>query len=240
MDRLDLYHHLLLNEGAYFYKVGIRAITKKYIKEVFSDVLEGGCYNTLTKIVRQSEHVEVGAEAFQARCSLLVFRQTSIPIMFDFDEDDCPKDVKEAKISYLLIVEIRDYVVIVKKNISHLTNFLNNLVPISATKIANVLVENNTDFQQIKLANMNTSKNAMRTKSYEANNLQISMPMFGTHQNIVTNIRFANDNDGACSVNIGTSRIAKFGSKKGLTLLLEWMNFLVDKIEKYIEGCSIN
>lgn len=93
--------------------------------------------------------------------------------------------------------------------------FLNNLVPISATKIANVLVENNTDFQQIKLANMNTSKNAMRTKSYEANNLQISMPMFGTHQNIVTNIRFANDNDGACSVNIGTSRIAKFGSKKG-------------------------
>lgn len=103
MDRLDLYHHLLLNEGAYFYKVGIRAITKKYIKEVFSDVLEGGCYNTLTKIVRQSEHVEVGAEAFQARCSLLVFRQTSIPTMFDFDEDDCPKDVKEAKISYLLL-----------------------------------------------------------------------------------------------------------------------------------------
>ena len=235
MDRLDLYHHLLLNEGAYFYKVGIRAITKKYIKEVFSDVLEGGCYNTLTKIVRQSEHVEVGAEAFQARCSLLVFRQTSIPTMFDFDEDDCPKDVKEAKISYLLIVEIRDYVVIVKKNISHLTNFLNNLVPISATKIANVLVENNTDFQQIKLANMNTSKNAMRTKSYEANNLQISMPMFGTNQNIVTTIRFVNDNDGTCSVNIGTSRIAKFGNKKGLTLLLEWMNFLVSKLENYVE-----
>lgn len=235
MDRLDLYHHLLLNEGAYFYKVGIRAITKKYIKEVFSDVLEGGCYNTLTKIVRQSEHVDVGAEAFQARCSLLVFRQTSIPTMFDFDEDDCPKDVKEAKISYLLIVEIRDYVVIVKKNISHLTNFLNNLVPISATKIANVLVENNTDFQQIKLANMNTSKNAMRTKSYEANNLQISMPMFGTNQNIVTTIRFVNDNDGTCSVNIGTSRIAKFGNKKGLTLLLEWMNFLVSKLENYVE-----
>lgn len=235
MDRLDLYHQLLLNEGAYFYKVGIRAITKKYIKEVFSDVLEGGCYNTLTKIVRQSEHVEVGAEAFQARCSLLVFRQTSIPTMFDFDEDDCPKDVKEAKISYLLIVEIRDYVVIVKKNISHLTNFLNNLVPLSATKIANVLVENNTDFQQIKLANMNTSKNAMRTKSYEANNLQISMPMFGTNQNIVTTIRFVNDNDGTCSVNIGTSRIAKFGNKKGLTLLLEWMNFLVSKLENYVE-----
>lgn len=235
MDRLDLYHQLLLNEGAYFYKVGIRAITKKYIKEVFSDVLEGGCYNTLTKIVRQSEHVEVGVEAFQARCSLLVFRQTSIPTMFDFDEDDCPKDVKEAKISYLLIVEIRDYVVIVKKNISHLTNFFNNLVPISATKIANVLVENNTDFQQIKLANMNTSKNAMRTKSYEANNLQISMPMFGTNQNIVTTIRFVNDNDGTCSVNIGTSRIAKFGNKKGLTLLLEWMNFLVSKLENYVE-----
>ena len=28
MDRLDLYHHLLLNEGAYFYKVGIRQLLK--------------------------------------------------------------------------------------------------------------------------------------------------------------------------------------------------------------------
>ena len=40
MARLDLYHHLLLNEGAYFFKLGPKAITKTYIKDVFSDVVE--------------------------------------------------------------------------------------------------------------------------------------------------------------------------------------------------------
>lgn len=236
MARLYLYHHLLLNEGAYFFKLGSNAITKTYIKDVFSDVVEGGRFYPLTKIIRQPETIEAGDDTCQALCSLLVFRQVSVPSMFDFDEDTCPDNIKEMKISYLLIVEIRDYVVIVKKNISHLSKFINNLKPISAKVIASVLVEDSTDFQQIKLANMNTSKNAMRTKSYEANNLQISMPMFGTNQNIVTTIRFVNDNDGTCSVNIGTSRIAKFGNKKGLTLLLEWMNFLVSKLENYVEA----
>lgn len=236
MARLDLYHHLLLNEGAYFFKLGSKAITKTYIKDVFSDVVEGGRFNPLTKIIRQPETIEAGDDTCQALCSLLVFRQVSVPSMFDFDEDTCPDNIKEMKISYLLIVEIRDYVVIVKKNISHLSKFINSLKPISAKVIASVLVEDSTEFQQIKLANMNTSKNAMRTKSYEANNLQISMPMFGTNQNIVTTIRFVNDNDGTCSVNIGTSRIAKFGNKKGLTLLLEWMNFLVSKLENYVEA----
>ena len=235
MDRLDLYQHLLLNEGAYYFKLGAKNITKTYIKEVFSDVVEGGRFNTLAKIIRQPETIEAGDDTRQALCSLLVFRQASVPSMFDFDEDTCPKEVKEMKISYLLIVEIKEYVVIVKKNISHLSKFINSLKPISAKVIASVLVKESTDFQQIKLANMNTSKNAMRTKSYEANNLQISMPMFGTNQNIVTSIRFVNDNEGTCSVNIGTSRIAKFGSKKGLTLLLQWMNFLVSKLENYTE-----
>lgn len=236
MDRLDLYHHLLLSEGAYYFKIGQKAITKKIIKDVFSDVVEGRRFNILAKIIRQSETIEAGDDTCSALCSLLVFRQASVPLMFDFDEETCPKEVREMKISYILIVEIRGYVVIVKRNVSHLTKFIDSLESISAKVIASVLVKDSTDFQQIKLANMNASKDAIRTKSYEANNLQISMPMFGTNQNMVTTIRFVNDNDGTCSVNIGTSHIAKFGGKKGLNLLLQWMNFLVSKLENYVEA----
>lgn len=233
MDRFDLYHHILLNEGAYFYKIGTNAITVKCINDVFSDVMQGDGFATLAKIVRQAENIGLGVD--QARCSLLVFRRESNPVMFDFEKDAFPSKLKEYKVCYLLIVEIRQYVVIVKKNISHLTSFINSLVPISAKTIANILVNDTTDFQQMKLANMNTSKNAIRTKSYEANNLQISMPMFGTNQNIVTTVRFANDVDGVCTINIGTSRIAKFGNKKGIGSLIVWLNDLVDKIENYAD-----
>lgn len=236
MDRFDLYNHILLNEGAYFFKVGAKAITDRFIREVFMDVKEGGEYKPLTNIVRQPEAIGTGADAESAKCSLLIFRRTTIPSMFDFDATSCPKGVEEKKISYLLIVEIRDYVVIVKKNISHLTSFINSLVPVNARTIANVLVKDTTDFQQMKLANMNTGKNAIRTKSYEANNLQISMPMFGTNQNIVTTVRFANDEDGVCTVNIGTSRISKFGDKRRIPLLLQWMKVLVGKLENFAEA----
>lgn len=232
MDRLNLYNHILLNEGAYFFKSGREPITDRKMKQVFDEVLEGLSYKILTRIVRQKELITSGNGETQALCSLLVFRHIALPSMFDFDEDNCPSKLKEAKISYLLIVEMGEYVVIVKKNISHLSKFINSLIAISAKTIASVLVNNGTDFQQIKLANMNTGKNAIRSKSFEANNLQISMPMFGTNQSIVTTVRFAND-DGVCSINIGTSRIAKFGNKRGMTALLAWMRWLVDKIDDY-------
>ena len=236
MNCPDLYDHILLNEGAYFFKVGEKAITNKGIKEVFDDVKEGGEYTPLTNIVRKTERIGGGADAVSAKCSLLIFRRTTSPTMFDFEKDAFPDKLKECKVCYLLIVEIRQYVVIVKKNVSHLTSFINSLIPISAKTIANILVNDTTDFQQMKLANMNTSKNAIRTKSYEANDLQISMPMFGTNQNIVTTVRFANDVDGVCTINIGTSRISKFGNKKGISSLIVWLNDLVGKIENYTEA----
>lgn len=233
MDRLDLYHHIILNEGAYFYHVGLKRITNQRIEDVFSEVREGGKYNTLTKIVRKPETIGVNDED-EVRCSLLVFRRVvSTPAMFDFTEDNAPKEVCEAKIAYLMIVEIRDYVVIVKKNIAHLSEFVDSLVPVSAKTIAGLLVDDTTTFQQMKLGNMNTCPNAIRSKSYEANNLQNSMPMFGTNQNIVTTVRFVNDVNGVCAVNVGTSRIAKFGDKKEVASLLEWMDALVRKIENY-------
>ena len=57
------------------------------------------------------------------------------------------------------------------------------------------------------------NENAMRNKSYEANSLENTMPMFGSNHTVVNTARFSNT-DGLCSVNINTSRLAKFGAKK--------------------------
>lgn len=77
------------------------------------------------------------------------------------------------------------------------------------------------------------NENAMRNKSYEANNLENTMPMFGSNHVVVNTARFSNA-DGLCAVNINTSRLAKFGTKKNLIELLEWMNILTTKIDSYI------
>lgn len=219
MEELNLYNHLQLNEGAYFYELGVKTITKKAIKDLFSDVLEGLDFVTLYKTIKQEENVGKDRKD-RALCSLLIFSYQSVPSFFDFDKDSFPKKLTERKIGYLLIVEIRNHVVIVKKNASHLSSFLNNFVPIDAEVIAGVLVDNATDFQKMQLANINITKDAMRSKSYEANNLRISMPLFGVNQNIINSVRFVNS-DGVCAVSVNTSRIAKFGEKKGLLLLID-------------------
>lgn len=85
----------------------------------------------------------------------------------------------------------------------------------------------------MKLSNMNMNENAMRNKSYEANNLENTMPMFGSNHTVVNTARFINT-DGLCAVNINTSRLAKFGSKKNLLGLLEWMIFLITKLDTYV------
>lgn len=232
MEEFNLYNHLQLNEGAYFYELGVKTITKKAIKDLFSDVLEGLDFATLYKTIKQEENVGKDGKD-RALCSLLIFSYQSVPSFFDFDKDSFPKKLTERKIGYLLIVEIRNHVVIVKKNVSHLSSFLNNFVPIDAEVIAGVLVDNATDFQKMQLANINITKDAMRSKSYEANNLRISMPLFGVNQNIINSVRFVNS-DGVCAVSVNTSRIAKFGEKKGLLLLIEWMNSMIYNIENYV------
>lgn len=228
MAALDLQNHILLNEGAYFYETGACKITKKMIHDLFNDVLDGIKYKVLEKKEKQNEQID----GDQVVYSLLVFRYNTVSSLFDFDKDNFPKELVETKIGYLLVVEVRSHVVIMKKNASHLTSFLGRLSSVATNVISGVMVNSNTDFQQMKLLNMNVSGNAMRTKTYEANDLRISMPMFGANQNIVTAIRFAND-DGISAVNVSTSRIAKFGEKKGLQELLKWSNEMVHNIENY-------
>ena len=231
-DKLHLCDHLELNEGAYFYKKEAVEIGKDKIQKVFESVITEIEYELFTKVIRKKEIVHI-PNTQDIYYSLLIFRFTTYPSFLDFEKEDFPSKLTENRLAYLLIVEINDYVILVKKNISHINSFINSLTPIPSDTLAGVLVDNDTVFQQMKLSNMNMNENAMRNKSYEANSLENTMPMFGSNHTIVNTARFTNT-DGLCAVNINTSRLAKFGAKKNLLGLLEWMNVLITKLDSYV------
>ena len=87
----------------------------------------------------------------------------------------------ENRLAYLLIVEINDYIILVKKNISRISSFINSLTSIPTDTLAGVLVDDDTVFQQMKLSNMNMNENAMRNKSYEANSLALIIQLLIQH-----------------------------------------------------------
>lgn len=72
MDRLNLYNHILLNEGAYFFRSGREPIMDRKMKQVFDEVLEGLSYKILTRIVRQKELISSeNGETFKQRNSVI-------------------------------------------------------------------------------------------------------------------------------------------------------------------------
>ena len=101
IDKYNLYDHILLNEGAYFFKRGNANISKVSIEVLFSTVSKEQV--VLARKVRVKETVREKS----VFCSLLVVKMSAIPSFLN--EADLPtstrKAVMETKLGYLLIVE---------------------------------------------------------------------------------------------------------------------------------------
>lgn len=234
MDKSYLYSKIRLNEGAYFFKQGTTKIKRNTICELFANVSDE-C-KTLAKVIRKKENTNM-PHYKEALCSLLIVKSTSLPSFLgtENESENIKRQLTETKLGYLLIVEIDKYVVIIKKNVVHVSSFINKLETIDAKALAGSLVTDSTVFQQIKMTNMSVNENGMRNKSYEANNLKNAMPTFASNHNIVTTTRFSTDND-ICTLNISTSRMAKFGKdKKNIGELLEWIDEITYSIDTYQE-----
>ena len=229
-DRFSLYDHFILNEVAYFYKKGRKKIDKVYIDKLFEKVLGNIKGKDVFTVVKCRE--EKINESVSALSSLLIYKSASQPLCFNFEKNSFPTQLKEEKISYLLIVEIGKYIVIFKKNIARLSSFINDLKPIDSKYLSGILVNKDTAFQKLKLTNMNMNEEAVRNKMYEANHLEHSMPLFCADQSIVNGMRITNGKD-VFSVNINTSNIAKFGIKRNIHRLLIWIADIVNKLCSY-------
>ena len=158
------YAHLSLNEGAYFFEKGDVNINKTVISDLFDKVADG------TKVLERKYRIrENGLQhADHAFCSLLVFTYNSDPTFVNYGQNPVPQDLVEKKVGYLLVIEIGDYVVFIKKNANHMAAFIDKLQPIDGDTLSGILISGRgTSFQQVRIANMSTNANAMRNKSFE-------------------------------------------------------------------------
>lgn len=229
MTNLNLYDHLYLNEGAYFFGKGKDAITKESIETLFMNVSNG---NTLLERRIRTEEGEL-KHTKSALCSLIVFSINSLPTFLNFEGIDSKgkEKLSEKKLGYLLVVEIDSFVVIIKKNAYRLTSFLNLLKPISGGTLGSIFASaGQTKFQQVRLTNMSMNPNAIRNRAYEGEDLESTMPMFNANNQILSTVRLDDKTNGLCTLNISTSRVSKFGNKKNLKGVLVWIDEVVEKL----------
>lgn len=229
ITKMDLSSHLYLNEGAYFFQNADRDLSKSMINELFDKITEG------TKVLERRIKIEENTLLFfpKVHYSLLVFTYEVEPTFIVFNQNRTPKELKEKKMGFFLLIEIDKYVVIIRKNTSHISTFIKQLQPISGDRLGGILISGKTLFKKVRLNNMSITANAMRNKSFEAEDLETSMPMFNANNSIVSTVRFDDQQNGACTLCVSTSRISKFGKKTNLHDTLMWIDTIVNALNNY-------
>jgi len=221
---------MVFNEGAYLYKKGQNEIQEKDVINLFSAVKKNE-KDIKVEIYRHKELIKGAKYSEEAMCSLLVFRYTNLPNFIrteDFN-DKLLKFLKEEKIAYLLLIEMKDYLIILKKNVSGISDFLKDKIVVDSQTLITSFTDQDVKFQKVKVSSMNINASAIRNKTLEADKLQDTMSMFGSNRNILSNVRLAGG-EGICSINVSTSRIAKIGNKKNIPELIVAFDDVISNI----------
>lgn len=225
MTTQEKIENILINENAYFYENNENVlISNNKITEIFRTVSTVKTGNYLLNSIRLK--LAPNEDIYYSIC---VFKYTIKPT---FIEDDIA-NWEEEKLAYLLVVEIEDYLVISKKNISKLQDFLKQFKPLDYSVLSTLFVTDDTSFEKFSLKNLNVSDKAVREKTIEAIDLKENFSALGANNYLLNSLRL-NNNDEKTSLMLNSSRINKFGKKDSIDNFCYWSKNLVLQIKNHI------
>lgn len=213
----------LFNENAFFYHKKNGATIGR--GALLSALVEATTGKIHTYPIDEANHPVTGIAGMTY--SMRVFREVG-PIPFN-NSWTAPVDWSEVKVGYVLIVVYCDYVVIFKKYASSMKEFMKKLEPLSYDKMLSLFISQDTVFNKFTMDSLDGSKNAMRSRTYEAENLQESMSTLSASRQVLKFFR-ANTNSREHSVSLTTSRINTYNNKKTFMEITTWVRDTVDAI----------
>lgn len=225
--------HVILNENAYFFKKETedKFFSHSHILEIFTESSKDKLGKYLLNERKKSKKVR-GQEL---QFSICIFKLESLPTFID--EEISPR-WREQKLSYLLIVDFKDYVFISRKNISGIDKLLyDGLLVIDYSILNTIFVNAATSLEKFSLNNTSIAQDSIRGKTVEALDLKKSFSPYGAGRYVLSSLRVNND-DEKTSIAFNTSRITKFGEKKYLDDLFEWALEVIVKIRTHIHANS--
>lgn len=217
--------NIQINENAYFYENSENIqISKNKIVEIFRNVSSVKTGNYLLNSIKV--RLNANDDIYYSIC---VFKYITQPTFIE----DTLDNWEEEKLAYLLIVEIEDFIVISKKNISKIQDFLKQFKPLDYSILSTLFVNEDTNFEKFSLKNLNVSDKAVREKTIEAIDLKENFSALGANNYLLNSLRLKN-NDEKTSLMLNSSRINKFGKKNSITNFCYWSKNLVHQIKNHI------
>ena len=208
--------NIILNENAYFFKLKNR-LTKSSILKFFKLSLEDK-KNASRKYQPKIREPFLDGNREIAKYSLDIFEFKTKPSFLKKPE----QGKWEVKYGIFLIVEYSNYISVLKKYVSGISNLKSYIEPIDYTVLSHFVISQESKIEKIVASSMNTASNALQRKISEATDLKGIYSRFGASKQILNSIRV--DNKGKkVTVMLNTSRINSFDLKQDFNDTIFWI-----------------
>ncbi|RZJ36564.1 MAG: hypothetical protein EOO51_00145 [Flavobacterium sp.] len=223
----SILQNILLNDNAYFYSnIDEISLSRNRLAQLFQKVSSDKAGHYLLNVIGRPINL-AGVEYHYSICA---FKYVSRPSLLDEDINGW----EEIKIAYLLIFDFKNYIVIIRRNISKLQDFIRLFQPIDYSILSTLHVGEDTQIEKLDMQNMNISDRAMRQKIVESADLRENFTALGANNYVVNHLRVKNE-DEKVSLSLNTSRINKFGTKSTIVEVGAWAFEQINKIETHTE-----
>lgn len=212
-------NELTFGENATFLHIreGV-SITNGDIDNMFLEASVGKIRNYPIDVRRQTIVTYPGV-----RYSIRLFKSKNAPSFFVRQK----RGWDEQKVGFILLIEYGEYVAIIKRNASTIRSIMEKLEALSYDRLLSLYVNSNTEFEKLSMYNMDGSVNAVRSKTYEANDLRENFSTVGASRFVLRTFR-ANNNGSKVAMSLSSSRVNEFNNKLSITEVCNWAKHTID------------
>jgi hypothetical protein len=234
-DRPDPFDKILLNETVYIYrKSGNRFYPKNGIEQIFRNVKNEKSEDGVRVLHSFINRNGVSFNQKEYRISGTIIRYTA-PATFI---TEYVTDWYEIKLGYLFLIDFKDYLFIVKRNVAGLAELLTSLEPLPYITISKMLYDAQSLLESYGMNNMDISSSAMKTRNVVADNLVESFNYVGANNYVLNFLRIHNKNNDRYAISINSSKLSKSGEKSLLPRLIDSCGALAHLAEHFVDKAT--
>lgn len=217
---IQMINKLNTSRSAVFLK-SKKPLTKSHIEKIFKDVSQdrvGQCEESFVK--------RDVTNPVQAKASFLVFKIKDPPSFLK------NSDLLEYSYAFLLIIELRNHVVILKKHIHGLDKHLKNYcTKLDYEQIQYLFADQEPSYEKMSMAMMGISKSAILRRTLESTDLKGQVGSQSSRRSIPTNTT-VKTKDHRHVLRPNSSSISKSDNKTSFTDLMSWANDICTELLK--------
>lgn len=136
----------------------------------------------------------------------------------------------EDKYALILLVEFDNYIFVFKKHINSIEKSFEGFIEsIDYEKFSHFKASRNPKYEKVSMGNMTISDAVIRSRSYEAHNLNGTLPLISTSRSVARSFRI-NDSGTTFSITPNSSRINERSTKVSLDQYIRWCLSIVDEL----------